>query len=442
MLRPFTLVSDPLVYTGGIAPVNFPHKPRCRSAIVRVGYRASSPRIAHRNVVHDFKVVGRNYIQGDPIPFGLIAPAPLPLADDLSGGTPSDALAALTNTGALDVTALDGAANTTLTKRVIQDGVHTWAGGAALTDTVAVVGIDATDIIHATTIADDGNAAVVHAVAGVDLFTITLSENGANDTTKIAYTVIRPSVLEHANEKDIAAQLTIQRTFNSAVMNALASLAAQGSHREGYFPGSLLTLRDGRRIGGIKIKEGQNVSMRIEDLTAGSAEIERVILHCVEFPSTGQGARMGNALWREFDAGMGEIMFYGHAHDYDAAFDTRFEAQPHPADADGPLRRLAVRGALYDGSHNLIESEMNDLLAEVFSASQKPPHDQPVPAREIIGHAGYHSELALTDLYKHEKAIVRVVAGSAPAAARTLRLASIFEGRNEADEFTGTAEQL
>jgi len=106
-----------------------------------------------------------------------------------------------------------------------------------------------------------------------------------------------------------------------------------------------------------------------------------------------------------------------------------------------PLRRLRVRGLLHDGSHRVIESEFCSLLAELGSASQKPPHDRPTPAREIIGHAGLDWQTGEVDLHKHEKALVRITA-TAPGAARTLRLMQLFEGRDPQEEFTGTAENL
>jgi hypothetical protein len=386
MLRPFLLVSDPVTYSGGVATVTFPKKPRCRSAIVRVGFVVNSPRHLHRNLLNSFKVVGRDYVQGDPFPVSLLC-APIPAVDDLSAGTPSDALAALTNIDLL---------------------------------------VDET-----TGVADDSVSAVpVPADAPVDADAL------REDITDNLVPVL------NANFKELTDQVITQRTFNTAVSNALASLAAEAVARASYFPGSLLRMRDGRTVGGIKIKKDQKISIELQDLTTNAAPIERVILHCVEFPERGIMGRDGSSQWARFDAGQGEVMFYGHRHDYSAAGETTLSATPVPADADGPMRRLYVRGALYDASHNLKEAEFKDLLAEARTQSQQAPQDQLAPAREVIGHVCADSEVATVDLHPNESAQVRVNVPSAPGAARTLRLVQMFEGRDPADEFVGTVDTL
>jgi len=58
---------------------------------------------------------------------------------------------------------------------------HTWAGGAATTDTVTLTGVAATDIIHVTTNANSGVGAVVSAErSGVDSILVTMSANMAD----------------------------------------------------------------------------------------------------------------------------------------------------------------------------------------------------------------------------------------------------------------------
>jgi hypothetical protein len=78
--------------------------------------------------------------------------------------------------------------------RVIAAGIHTWAGGAATTDSISVVGLEATDIVLVTLVARAGTENVVLSTndAGNDQIDLTLSANGTNGTTKLSYMVSRP----------------------------------------------------------------------------------------------------------------------------------------------------------------------------------------------------------------------------------------------------------
>jgi len=72
-------------------------------------------------------------------------------------------------------------------------GIHPWAGGAATTDSIAVVGLLATDIVITTLIARASTETLILSVndAANDQIDLTLSANGTNTTTKIAYQVLR-----------------------------------------------------------------------------------------------------------------------------------------------------------------------------------------------------------------------------------------------------------
>jgi hypothetical protein len=77
---------------------------------------------------------------------------------------------------------------------VVQAGVHAWAGGAATTDSISVPGIKAGDIIECTLVDRASTETLVlakHDVANGQI-DLTLSANGTNATTKIAYKVSRP----------------------------------------------------------------------------------------------------------------------------------------------------------------------------------------------------------------------------------------------------------
>lgn len=75
----------------------------------------------------------------------------------------------------------------------VASGIHDWAGGAAATDSIEVVGLLATDIVIATLVARAGAETLVMAAndAGNDQIDLTLSANGTDGTTKVAYTVLR-----------------------------------------------------------------------------------------------------------------------------------------------------------------------------------------------------------------------------------------------------------
>ena len=76
---------------------------------------------------------------------------------------------------------------------VVAAGIHAWAGGAAATDSIAVVGLLATDVVQCTLVARAGAEVLEQAVndAGNDQIDLTLSANGTNATTNVAYAVLR-----------------------------------------------------------------------------------------------------------------------------------------------------------------------------------------------------------------------------------------------------------
>lgn len=75
-------------------------------------------------------------------------------------------------------------------------GIHTWAGGAATTDSISVVGLLATDIVLVTLVLANSTQYLVKAVndAGNDQIDLTLSANGADGTCKLSYLVLRPTL--------------------------------------------------------------------------------------------------------------------------------------------------------------------------------------------------------------------------------------------------------
>lgn len=79
------------------------------------------------------------------------------------------------------------------TIETVAAGIHTWAGGAATTDSITVVGLVATDIVIVNLVARAGSEYLVLAANDFanDQIDITLSANGTNGTTKLSYQVLR-----------------------------------------------------------------------------------------------------------------------------------------------------------------------------------------------------------------------------------------------------------
>jgi hypothetical protein len=77
--------------------------------------------------------------------------------------------------------------------KVVAAGIHTWAGGAAVADSIAVAGLVATDIVVCTLTARAAAETLILAVNdhANDQIDLTLSANGTNGTTKINWLVLR-----------------------------------------------------------------------------------------------------------------------------------------------------------------------------------------------------------------------------------------------------------
>lgn len=77
--------------------------------------------------------------------------------------------------------------------RVVAAGIHTWAGGVALIDSIPVAGLEATDIVLASLVLRSAAQTLDLAAndAANDQIDLTLSANGADGTNKIAWAVLR-----------------------------------------------------------------------------------------------------------------------------------------------------------------------------------------------------------------------------------------------------------
>ncbi|MEE9311207.1 MAG: hypothetical protein V3V10_02220 [Planctomycetota bacterium] len=232
-----------------------------------------------------------------------------------------------------------------------------------------------------------------------------------------------------------------------AIRNGLATLAALATREpaqqvNGYFPGSAVALSNGQRVGAIPVNPDETITIELEDLTAGSAEIESVILHLVEIPDECEDnaeATHARAIWQQVDKGIGSLTFFGRTKAYTTSLNTKLTMQPVPtAEA---LRQVEVRGsAVVTTGAEPAESDFADLSVALSTGSEESAQGEPISARATIGTvAKPRIGSARVDLIKDESAIIQLSA-PAPTAGRTLYFASILEGRGQQRKQVHTAK--
>lgn len=150
-------------------------------------YQFASVYLINNGGVH-FAVANAAISKGgkfQPAASGKIAP--------LTTGTPSGIAleAAAADGNVIRVAYIGGLAGVPFD--IVTAGIHSWAGGAATTDSIAVTGLAAGDVVVASLAARASTETLVlvandHANDQIDL---TLSANGTNTTTKIHYVVLR-----------------------------------------------------------------------------------------------------------------------------------------------------------------------------------------------------------------------------------------------------------
>ena len=80
-----------------------------------------------------------------------------------------------------------------LTHGIVASGIHDWAGGATWSDSISVPGLEATDAVICSLSARASTETLELAEndsANEEIY-LTLSSNGTDTTTKIAYLVLR-----------------------------------------------------------------------------------------------------------------------------------------------------------------------------------------------------------------------------------------------------------
>lgn len=452
MLRHFQIKSNAPSYSGGKATFEFVNKVQGdrRAAIIGLVAKAAEPSHGSQNTINRLQVAGRSYVQGDPIPLGLLGGTAGGRVVHNGGGTISAIIAALTNIQAL-TDSTGGTAATTLPQIVRAHGIHTWAGGAAATDSISVTGLAAGDTVLATVVANNAGEYLVKAVNddGNDQIDLTLSANGADGTTKICYLVLVAGNTLEDVIASLANELATQRTLNTAVINAIASLAYQinllagrGPGKPNYFPGRLIPLHDGGFAGGLRLIGGEKIEIELEDLSSTAAPVAGLVLHCVEFPRADQGM-MGrhqqhiDQLWQLLESGQGELCFYGNelAQASSAVMRSELEADPNmPGGWD--FRRLEVRGACYDDTSLYVdESHFANLTVQLYTSTEKPAQSDYLHGRAVIGDGTLNWPGAVAVDIPCGGSSLLGVAASAPSANKTWRFATIFEGREREADF-------
>lgn len=209
-----------------------------------------------------------------------------------------------------------------------------------------------------------------------------------------------------------------------------------------YFPGSAIPLPGGGSAGAILMRPNEHVQIRIKDLSAGSAPLTQLVLLCVEFTRNCPNAEALKAIYRQLERGNGEIYFTGNKQAYDTAANYKLSTQPKPPNRTSIIRRIAVRGAgLVTAGAAVAESDFALTKAQLYTNSNRAPHNAATPARAIIG-SGAHEipGSGMVDMKNGGHALIELTVPT-PAASRTACLLSIFEGR-EGGEMLDTSRAI
>lgn len=90
MLKHFTIVSDTLTYSASIAQFEFPRRTKGRTRCAVIGWDADAANASMKlaNVVHFLSIGPRQYVQGDPVVFGLFTGVAPGAGNDVTLGRP------------------------------------------------------------------------------------------------------------------------------------------------------------------------------------------------------------------------------------------------------------------------------------------------------------------------------------------------------------------
>lgn len=123
------------------------------------------------------------------------------------GGSSDKDLPNLTATAAVVTDSTGGTANGTMLPGVSSSGIHVWADGAGVTETITATGAVAGDVCFAEMETAAGATVIIKAVATTDVITITTDVNGA-DGDRISFVSFTPGASAiNKNFADLAAEV-------------------------------------------------------------------------------------------------------------------------------------------------------------------------------------------------------------------------------------------
>lgn len=208
-------------------------------------------------------------------------------------------------------------------------------------------------------------------------------------------------------------------------------------------PGQML----GQGVMGAAIAYGPSdeIRMRVRRLQ-NEAFVDRVILDCVQWPDDAKDPSV--ATWNALRySGLGEAYFIGRQTVGYAASGTQlvFDELPQPPSARA-LRRTGFRGVITDlnGSTQVgglgfeegapAEATLNNVSVEVSTSFQRPPQNDFIPFRGLIGLIGGEIVTGLVDMAQAERSILRLnFTGTNPGdPEKLIYTMHMFEGRDEA----------
>lgn len=231
--------------------------------------------------------------------------------------------------------------------------------------------------------------------------------------------------------------------FPLGLLMPIAPGASGAAHGRPYFPGAAIPLPGGGTAGAILMNRHEHVRLRIKDLSAGSAALTQVVLHCVEFTENCRNAHAVKEMRERLRAGRGEIYFAGNKQTYTAAGVHTLSAQPRMPNRTPVVRRIAVRGeTLVTADASVAENDFALIKAGLYTSTNRAPHNAAVPARAVIGHGALDIPGAgMVDMKAEGRALIDLVVPT-PSASRIAALLQIFEGREESAELLDTSRAV